>query len=99
MTQPPTLNLDQPLMLLALQEAIQNLRQLRSLLLAHGQSLHLDLCHGALLRLTYYALRCPDLQPQTADLLALHRLSQDALAARLHSLPRFQDQLRHQSRA
>lgn len=89
-----TLHHDNSLMLLALQEATQLLSHQRDLLQRHGPSHSLDLCHGALLRLTYYLVRCPEIQLQTRDYLALHKLAQAHLADRLRAIPSSQAQLR-----
>ena len=92
MSQTETLNLDEPLMLLALQEASQILGEIQH----QVRGPLLDQVCAAQLRLTYYLLRCPALHLERVQVLALHRLSQERLASRLQDLGRYQDRL-HQS--
>lgn len=84
------LDLDEPLMLLALQEAMQILDETRQRL-PHGEIL--DNLLAAQLRLTYYLMRCRGLRLPLAQVAALHRLSLHHLARRLDHLEQFQDRL------
>lgn len=92
------LHLDQHLMLLALLEAIQLQGQLQHQLQLQGQLQLLDLSRGIRLRLTYYALRCPELSLRSDEILSLHKLDQSALCDRLQQLGRNLDRVRNHNR-
>jgi phage gp36-like protein len=86
------LDLDQPLMLMALQEASQQLDQLLAELQrpSHSRAECLDLSHRCQVRLTYLLLRCQVPDEDRNAYLALHRHSMRYLADRLRSSVHYQ---------
>lgn len=97
MDQSPTseliLNLDQPLNLLALQEALQLLDLARLEIQRQGHPHWLDLIHSVCLRLCYVLERAPVPEVNRAEYSALRRMSQDHLASRLQDSARSQSLL------
>lgn len=81
------LNLDQPLNLLGVLEALQLLDELRLHLERQHQEQLVKLCLAASLRLCFVALQAPLTEVDRNSLRALQRHSQDKLSRSLESLP------------